>query len=202
MEDLITQEINIYKSGYIKRLELSIVISLLMLIFLFYLFPKFISDSFILPDFPKPQIIVINIPQTIQPNIKRPPRPTRPAIPVPSEDMAILDDITIAIEDVDDWIAPDKIFNPDELEGLPYMPRQVLEVLPEKTDDNPKGEILLSLHVDKNGKVKAHKVIRNSTQSQVCLISVLEAAYSSRWQPVIIDSNIYEYWIYKSYKFD
>ena len=202
MENSIIKEINIYKFGYIKRLEISVIFSLIILTFLFYTFPKIISGSFSLPDVSIPKIIVIDIPQTIQHNIKHPPRPTRPAIPVPSEDMAILDDITIEIEHIEDWIAPDKIFNPGELEELPYMPRQVLEVLPEKTDDNPKGEILLSLHVDKKGKVKAHKVIRNSTQSQVCLKSVVKAAYNSRWQPVIIDSNIYEYWIYKSYKFD
>jgi hypothetical protein len=202
MKKLITYDYKIYKSGYNKRLEISSVISLIFLIFIFYFFPKFVSRAFMLPEIPHPEIIVIDIPQTIQPNVKRPPRPSRPVIPIPSEDMSILEDITIEIEDIEDLIAPDKVFNPDELEGLPYMPRQVLEVLPEKTADNPKGEVLLSLHVDKNGNVKAHKVIKNTTESRHCLESVIKAAYSSRWQPVIIDENIYEYWIYKSYQFD
>ena len=202
MDNLITKEIRLYKSDYNKRLEISVIFSLIILITLFYAFPKFFSSSFHLPDISQPKIIVIDIPQTIQPNVKRPPQPTRPAIPVPSEDMDILDDITMEIEDIDDLITSDKVFNPDELEGLPYIPRQVLEVLPENTSDNPRGEVLLSLHIDKNGKVKAHKIIKNTTQSQICLQSVLKAAYSSRWQPVIIDSNIYEYWIYKSYQFE
>lgn len=202
MIDIILKEIKRYKSGYKNRLEISIILSLLILIFLFYVFPVFLYSTFQLPDISKPKIIVINIPQTIQPEVKRPPRPTRPAMPVPSENMEILEDLTIEIEDIDDLIAPDRVFNPDELEGLPYLPRQVLEVLPEKSADHPKGEVMLSLHIDRNGKVKAHKVIKNTTRSQACLKSVIHAAYSSHWQPVIIDENIYEYWIYKSYKFD
>ncbi len=201
MKYSIRKEIGIYKTGYKKRLEISLILSLIVLIFLFYIFPIFISSTFILTDVLEPQIIVIDIPQTIQKYAKRPPHPTRPAILIPSEDMAILDDVTLEFEDIQDLIILGKVFNPDELEGLPYMPRQVLEVLPEKTENNPKGEILLSLHIDKNGKVKAHKVISNTTQSDICLQHVIKAAYSSRWQPVIIDSNIYEYWIYKSYQF-
>ena len=201
MKYSIRKEIGIYKTGYKKRLEISLILSLIVLIFLFYIFPIFISSTFILTDVLEPQIIVIDIPQTIQKYAKRPPQPTRPAILIPSEDMAILDDVTLEFEDIQDLIILGKVFNPDELEGLPYMPRQVLEVLPEKTENNPKGEILLSLHIDKNGKVKAHKVISNTTQSDICLQHVIKAAYSSRWQPVIIDSNIYEYWIYKSYQF-
>lgn len=198
---MFTKEISFYKSGYKKRLELSLILSLTILISLFYLFPIFISGSFMLPEVPAPRIIVIDIPQTIQHYAKRPPQPTRPAILMPSEDMKILDDIPIEFDDSQDLITPGKVFNPDELEGLPYMPRQVLEVLPEKTEDNPKGEILLSLHIDKNGKVKAHKVISNTTQSEICLEHVINAAYHSSWQPVIIDTSIYEYWIYKSYQF-
>ena len=201
MKYSIRKEIGIYKTGYKKRLEISLILSLIILIFLFYIFPIFISSTVILTDVLEPQIIVIDIPQTIQKYAKRPPQPTRPAILIPSEDMAILDDVTLEFEDIQDLIILGKVFNPDELEGLPYMPRQVLEVLPEKTENNPKGEILLSLHIDKNGKVKAHKVISNTTQSDICLQHVIKAAYSSRWQPVIIDSNIYEYWIYKSYQF-
>jgi hypothetical protein len=201
MKNSIRKELGTYKTGYIKRLELSLILSLVVLIFLFYVFPIFISGSFILPEVPEPKIIVIDIPQTIQHYAKRPPQPTRPAILVPSEDVEILDDIPMEYDDIQDLIDPGKVFNPDELEGLPYMPRQVLEVLPEKAENNPKGEILLSLHIDKNGKVKAHKVISNTTHSDICLQHVIKAAYNSRWQPVIIDSNIYEYWIYKSYQF-
>ncbi|MBN1406355.1 MAG: hypothetical protein JW956_01120 [Calditrichaceae bacterium] len=196
------KDIDIYKAGYTKRLEVSLIVSLLILIILFYLFPVFLSGAFILPDISNPQITVIEIPQTVQKYAKRPPQPSRPAIPIPSDDIALLDDIPIEFEQVQDFIMPGKIFNPDELEGLPYMPRQVLEVLPEKTENNPKGEILLSLHIDKNGKVKTHKVISNTTGSDICLQHVIKAAYSSRWQPVIIDSSIYEYWIYKTYKFE
>lgn len=202
MKSKIIQNINSYKSGYKKRLEVSIITSLFGLMILFYMYPEFIADIFILPEVPGPEVVVINIPQTIQRNAKRPPRPATPAIPVPSEDIAILDDITLEIERIEDLIAPDKVFNPDELEGLPYLPRQVLEVLPGKSTDNPTGEIMLSLHIDKNGKVIDHKVLKNTTQSQTCLQSVVKAVYSSRWQPVVIDSTKYEYWIYKSYHFE
>lgn len=202
MEKSIFKELKNYKYGYKKRLEISAAAGMLFLMLLFYVFPVFVNEYFILPDVPKPRTIVISIPRTIQRTAKRPPRPQTPAIPIPSEDFSIPDDITLEIEDVQDLIDPGKIFNPDELEGLPYIPRQVLEVLPEKCGENIRGEIMLSLHIDKNGRVKSHEVIKNTTGSHLCLNSVIRAAYGSRWQPVIIDSNIYEYRIYKSYHFE
>ena len=201
MKNKLREELGIYKTGYKKRLEISVILSLIFFVCLFYLFPVFISGFFILPDVPVPQITVIDIPKTVQHYAKRPPQPIQPAIPVPSEEMSIMDDIEIETENIRDLIDPSRVFNPDELEGLPYMPRQILEVLPEKTTDNLRGEIILSLHIDKNGKVKAHKVVKNTTGSEACLKSVINAAYHSRWQPVVIDANIYEYWIYKSYMF-
>ena len=125
-----------------------------------------------------------------------------PSIIVPVGEPEILDEIELNFEDIKEVIPSDKIFLADELEGLPYIPRQILEVLPEQSDEKYQGKIILSLWIDKKGKAKDHKVLMNTTGSKECLDHVLKAAYKSKWQPVVIDSNIYEYWIEKTYVFN
>jgi hypothetical protein len=84
--------------------------------------------------------------------------------------------------------------------SLPFVPRQILEVLPEKSECG-KGVIVLALHVGKNGKVKEHKVMLNSSGTQICLEKVIEAAYKSRWQSVKMEGSVVEYWVEKTYTF-
>lgn len=194
--------IEIKNLNYHKKLELTFIIALLFLTIIMYLFPKFYAFSRELPELKPPQIIVIEIPRTVQIKVKRPPRPSRPAIPIPVDEIEILDDIQIDFKTMSDILSSEKIFSVDELDGLPYIPRQILEVLPEQGDEKYTGEVLLSLRIGKNGRVKEHKILKNTTNSPICLKSVITAAYNSRWQPVIIDSNIYEYWIQKSYQFN
>lgn len=85
--------------------------------------------------------------------------------------------------------------------SLPFIPRQILEVLPEKSECS-KGMIILALHVGKNGNVKTHKVMMNSSGRQICLEKVIEAAYKSRWQSVKIEGDVVEYWVEKTYTFN
>jgi len=83
---------------------------------------------------------------------------------------------------------------------LPFMPRQVLEVLPQKIED-VNGMIVLLLKINTFGNVKEHKVILNSTGNTECLQYVLVAAYKSRWESIKVEGNQVEYWIEKTYKF-
>ena len=80
------------KLKYRKAVEGAVVVALILLIGTFYAFKKF-ETSFELP--PKPDITIetVEIPPTQQ--IQRPPPPSRPAIPLESEDEDILDDVTI-----------------------------------------------------------------------------------------------------------
>ncbi len=84
---------------------------------------------------------------------------------------------------------------------LPFMPRQVLEVIPENVD-GANGEIVLLLKIGTEGTVKEHKIIFNTTNDSQVLNHVLEAAYKSRWEKIKMDGRQIEYWIEKTYKYN
>lgn len=85
--------------------------------------------------------------------------------------------------------------------ALPFPPRQVLEVIPKKVD-GAEGVIKLSVLVGIDGKVKQYKILNNTTESQTCLNSVVEAVNKSKWQPVLLEGDKVEYWIEKTYTFN
>jgi len=85
--------------------------------------------------------------------------------------------------------------------SLPFVPKQILEVLPQNVDGE-KGEILLLLKIGKDGYVKEHKVIMNTVNDPIGLKNVLEAAYKSRWEKIKIEETQIEYWIEKKYIFN
>ncbi len=82
------------------------------------------------------------------------------------------------------------------------MPRQILEVLPQKSEDNSKGRIDLSLNIGGDGKVKGYKVLDNTTGSEACLKNVIKAVYKSRWEPLTTQNDTASYWLHKSYTFN
>ena len=84
---------------------------------------------------------------------------------------------------------------------LPFMPRQTLEVLPQKAED-AKGMIVLALKIGLDGNVKDNKVILNTVNSADCLKYVLEAAYKSKWEKIKMEGQQIEYWIEKTYRFN
>jgi hypothetical protein len=85
--------------------------------------------------------------------------------------------------------------------SLPFIPRQILEVLPDN-NDGVKGYIILALRIGIDGKAKEHKVMMNSVENSSSLQKVVEAAYKSRWQPVKMEGEKVEYWIEKTYTFN
>lgn len=86
------------KLKYRKTLEQSTLIALAFLTVIFYSFQKY-EGSFNLPDAEKLVIESIEIPPTQQ--IQKPPPPSRPSIPVESEDDDLLDDVTIEQTEID-----------------------------------------------------------------------------------------------------
>lgn len=84
---------------------------------------------------------------------------------------------------------------------LTFIPKQILEVIPERSD-NFKGIIKLSVRIGKEGLVKDHKVLQNTTDNTQCLLKVLEAAYKSKWQSVKLEGKFVEYWTEKTYRFE
>ena len=85
---------------------------------------------------------------------------------------------------------------------LPFVPRQILEVLPQNVDKDAKGFVELSLKIGTDGHVIEHKIIDNTTGSQQVLQSVITAAYKSKWEPVKINNNKIVYWVEKTYSFN
>jgi|GEM_PF-1956183 len=84
---------------------------------------------------------------------------------------------------------------------LSFTPRQILEVIPEKRSGF-NGIIKLSVRIGKDGCVKNHKILQNTTGSDIGLSKVLEAVYKSRWQSIKVEGKMVEYWTEKTYKFE
>lgn len=84
---------------------------------------------------------------------------------------------------------------------LPFVPRQILEVVPQNVE-SVKGTIILVLKIGTDGFVKEHKVIYNTSNDDACLMNTIDAAYKSRWEQVKIEGKQVQYWIEKTYRFN
>ncbi len=189
------------------------IISLSLMILLFKFTPsceKQISES---PAYYEPVINIEDIPVTKQENLKliAAPKKLKPVIPtiVIEKDPEPIEEIDIneiVFSETDDT-GKEKITSqgkdePLGFSSLPYIPRQIIEVFPEKSDDDAGGAIKLSLLIGKDGKVVEHKVLKNTTTSQKCFQSVIRAAYKSQWMPVSFDGSKVEFWLEKVYRFN
>lgn len=84
----------------------------------------------------------------------------------------------------------------------PFLPRQILEVMPKRVDRSVEGYIKLSLKIGIDGKVESYLILANTTNCSECLQNVLTAVHKSRWQPANIGGKNIEYWVQKSYSFN
>lgn len=85
--------------------------------------------------------------------------------------------------------------------SLPFVPRQILEVVPPNVE-GVKGTIILVLKIGTDGFIKEDKIIYNTTNNAECLKNTIEAVYKSRWEQVKIEGKQIQYWIEKTYKFN
>jgi hypothetical protein len=84
-----------YQRIFLHRLQISFIISLSLLIALFYFYPRFESlfkDSF---RDSSPDFVIIAVPRTIQTLKKSPTKPMLPGIAIESDEIEILDEIEI-----------------------------------------------------------------------------------------------------------
>jgi len=156
------------KLKYRRTLELSTIISMGILSLMFYSFQKY-EGEFVLPDAEKLVIESIEIPPTQQ--IQKPPPPSRPSIPVESEDDDLLDDVTIEeteidLSDVMDAPPPP----PEEDEVFEFFAVSEKPVLKHK--ETPKypdlarragieGRVTVMVTIDETGNVIDAKVLRS-----------------------------------------
>lgn len=196
------------KYYYLRNLEIGIIMSLIVLLILFIYFPNFETGLKPKRSYPEPFIRMIDIPNTKQEieaveKLKIPRVESNLFIPEFIEDDFILDDIAVESTSIETAISDNQSANetPYEMSSLPFIPRQILEVIPENKDEFS-GAIRLKLLIGKNGKVSDHKLLTNTSQNEKCLTSVLDAVYKSKWEPIKIEGNKIEYWIEKVYSFN
>jgi hypothetical protein len=201
----------ILKEEYRVVFKLSLIVSLTICILFFMFFPH-ISPLEQSPREYQSLLFTINdlAPSTAQQNIKSP-KPPVPKIIVPDvlEEPEILPDQDIVSSTKSGESGNEKGSSNISGEGsildmpqLPFVPRQILEVLPKNVEKSTKGYIELSLKIGTDGHVIGYKIIGNTTGSDQALQSVIMAAYKSKWEPVKIKDNKVIYWVEKTYSFN
>jgi hypothetical protein len=189
------------KIPYQKRIELSLIVTLTMLILIFFLFPKFESNSPESIDIYISDIQAVQIPKTYQPEIFSHPPAVKPSIPIESEEIELMENVVFESQINDRLIVQEGLLAPLELDRLPYTPRQLYEVLPEGINEEIEGEIKLVLKINIDGTVIAYRTIYNSINNKAYRDRIIEAALRSRWDPAVINGRPVIYWVEKSYKF-
>ncbi|MGD8780283.1 MAG: hypothetical protein PVH88_15120 [Ignavibacteria bacterium] len=204
----------IYKEDkycYSRNFKLSLIASLLICVIIILYWPKGKDTIENEIAYYEPMITVIDIPKTKQsgsPDLIPPP----PKLEL-SNIFDIVEDYELPDVEIEETTITEKIGaskeqpakleedKPYEFSALPFIPRQILEVVPEKVN-NSEGVIKLSILIGKNGKPQKHKVLKNTTNKMLCYDKVIEAVYKSKWQPILIEGDLIEYWIEKSYLFN
>ncbi len=199
------------KIHYSRDFKIALIISLSIVILLFLFFPHDLGKKKTLSGNNSIIFTVNDIPPTIQSSGTRQKTvqlPHVPAILIPSdiEQPELLKDVEITGNN----LKTDITGTNGELSSgksktsasLPFVPRQILEVMPKKVDKNVNGYIKLSLKIGTDGKVESYIVLINTTNCSQCLKNVLTAVLKSRWQPATVNGNKIEYWVEKSYNFN
>ncbi len=201
----------ILKEDYRFQLEISIIISLSICIVLFLISPD--SNKPALKPY-EYQSLIFTI-NDLAPNTSQSkaavPKPPEPSIYIPDllEEPAILPDAVYP--ETETTGSPGDARSATGIRGnsepvspgqLPFIPKQILEVLPRNIDNDVSGYIQLKLKIGTDGKVIDYKLVANTTGSKEYLQNVIEAAFKSRWEPVKIKNSEVEYWIDKTYTFN
>lgn len=174
--------------GHTRRdFERSLACSLLCIVLLFALFPLFPSvDRNLIPRSAliEPTDILLTPPSTAQTGA---PPPARRLVPVALRtDLPVLPDMPLSrdIPDRETGVTPPESGKHAGEGGFAFVPRQVLEVLPENGSGRCEGSVTLLLTVAWNGVPRRHRVLENNVRDESCLQRVLEAVYASRWSPL------------------
>ncbi len=173
-----------YHTYYRITFEKSLIISFLLTIITFLLFPSFPKKIYKLQGI-RIVIEVEDVPVTRQPSYR--PQPVRPSVPIPSDDEAIPSDETMTETRLDASISMSR----PKANGLGVLkvttPRLLTDVFPEypKEDyeNSVTGQVKLHVKVDTLGKVVDVVTLENTTQSDRCAAAAIKAAYQYRFIP-------------------
>ena len=197
---------DLFKQKYRKMLESSGVLSILILILLFYSFKTFKYEN----KLPKAEVIVIEAlppPQTQQ-NKPKPP-PSRPQIPVEAEEDELLDDVTIADTDINfneintDVIAPpddpDEIFEFFAVSEKPELIKHVKPIYPELAQRaNIEGTVTLKLLINTKGNVEKTEILKSIPMLDEAAV---KAAMQCKFKPAKQRDKFVKVWMSVPFKF-
>lgn len=157
------------KLKYKTALEAGMSLALVVLIGVFFSFKTF-ESSLELPEQPDITIETIEIPPTQQ--IQKPPAPSRPSIPIESEDDDILDDVTIEETEVEfeplDELAPppppdeDEVFEFFAVSEKPSITHKQTPVYPDLARKaGIEGTVVVTVTIGKDGRVENARVFKS-----------------------------------------
>ena len=198
----------LYQLSHRIHIEKAIIISLLLIIILFHSFPKRINVKYKEPERVVLSLKIDDIPATEQKIRRGQPAPTRPVIPVPSEEPLFPENDTID-ETIINWKLGDSPFGTSgitigKVDTIP--PRPLVQVLPEYSEELQKkkieGNVKLLIKIDESGKVINVVVSTNTTQSEICKNAAIEAAYKSKYIPAMADNKNISMWTTCIYRFE
>lgn len=178
-----------------KVLELSFVITLFLLIGGFQAGRQF-ALSTVVPDKVDITIEVEDIPLTQQ--LKLPPPPARPAVPIPTEDEAVPEDLTIATTEINLSDIPPPPPPPDEEDDLPIFfaydePPEIVGGLAslQRYLKYPRlaqaagieGIVFVKVLVGTDGKTEHAEILQAKPSDMGFEESAIEALHKVKWVP-------------------
>ena len=195
------------KLTYKKVFEYGLVLSLVVIIFLLQGYKKFEAKS-TMKEVKLQELLVEDIPQTQQE--KQAPAPSRPTVPIASEDEDLPEDETIDIMDLDlDEDAPPPPPPPDEdsdvivfvpydeppvpIGGFPAIQKKL--VYPEiARKAGVEGRVTIYAQVDESGNVVRTRVVQ-SLGPNGCDEAAIKAIMSVKWKPAKQRDRSVKVWI-------
>ena len=142
------------------------LLSIILLISMFFVLPRFTGEG-VQEHYDQIIIEQIDIPQTQQ--IERPPPPSRPSIPIESEDEDLADDLTIEETDLSDfeaWDAPPPPPSGPQVKFIPYddPPVPLTPIRPKypeiAQEAGIEGTVFIQAFIDKQGRVIETTIIK------------------------------------------
>jgi periplasmic protein TonB len=196
-----------FKQSYKKILEISMLFALMLMIVMFQAFKRFDQKSSIIQE----KEIVINvdeIPLTEQ--IKRPPPPARPSVPIPTEDEDVPEDLTIDETEIDfNEEPPPAPPPPKEAEETPFFVpydsrpeiiggmaevKKYLKYPEIARRAGVAGTVFVQVLVDIQGNVIDTKVIK-SLGNNGCDEAAIIALKKVKWKPALQRDKPVQVWI-------
>ena len=183
-----------FAERYPLRVRLIAIGVIGIVVLMFYAFPRFLGERGVIEQSIEAVIETIDIPPTQQ--FEAPPPPSRPSIPVESEDEDIAEDITIEETELEsfEWEAPPP--PPDEGPTIRFIPYDEPPVpiggytaiqrnvhYPEIAQEaGIEGTVIIQAFVDKNGRVQETVVLKGIPNTGLDEAAA-DAIKRTRWKP-------------------